>query len=143
MNKTFFIILAVFFIIICIICTFLINIRDEKQQIKNENMEYEEYLNKEILGTQLATLISKVVDINERNNVEKDGKGYYIDNGEYSIKIDLKMATIDKIYPMEEIYNNEITSFVKNFNFIKFKCTSVEYHKKTGKISKLIFEELD
>jgi len=143
MNKTFFIMLAVFFIIICIICTFLINIRAEKQQIKNENMEYEEYLNKEILGTQLATLISKVVDINERNNVEKDEKGYYIDNEENSIKVDLKMTTIDKVYPMEEIYNNEITSFVKNFNFIKFKCTSIEYHKKTGKISKLIFEELD
>lgn len=142
MNKTFFIMLAVFFIIICITCTVLINFRSEKQQIKNENMEYEEYLNKEILGTQLATLISKVVDKNERNNVEKDEKGYYIDNEENSIKVDLKMTTIDKNYPMEEIYNNEITSFVKNFNFIKFKCTSLEYHKKTGKISKLIFEEL-
>lgn len=68
--------------------------------------------------------------------------GYYIDNGENSIKIDLKMTTVNKTYPMEEIYNKEITNFVQNFNFISFKCTSIEYHERTGKISKLVFEEL-
>ena len=77
-------------------------------------------------------MISKVVDQNEKNNIQKNEKNYYIDNGENSIKIDLKMTTIDKIYPMEEIYNNEIASFVQNFNFINFECTSIEYHKKTG-----------
>jgi len=142
MKKTFFIILSIIFIIICIICTFLIDLRAEKVEIKKENSEYEQYLNKEILGTKLATLISKVVDLNERNNIAKDEKGYYIDNGENSIKIDLKMTTIDKTYPMEEIYNNKITAFVQNFNFISFECTSIEYHKKTGRISKLVFEEL-
>ena len=53
------------------------------------------------------------------------------------------MTTIDKTYPMEEIHSNEIVKFVQNFNLIKFKCTSIEYHKKTGKVSKLIFEELE
>ena len=143
MKQSLFIILALLFIIICITCGFLINIRAENAQIKKENLEYEIYLNKEIEGTELATLISKAVNSNKKNNVLKDEKNYYIDNGENSIKIDLKMTTIDKIYPMEEIYNNEIASFVKNFNFINFKCTSIEYHKKTGKISKLIFEELE
>ncbi len=143
MKQTFFMMLTVFFIIICITCTLLINFRAEKNQIKKENMEYEEYLNKEILGTELATLISKTVDKNEKNNVPKDEKGYYIDNGTNSIKIDLKMTTIDKIYPIEEIYNNKITSFVKNFNFISFECISIEYHEKTGRISKLVFEELE
>lgn len=143
MKQTFFMILAVFFIIICITCTVLINLRAEKNEIKKENMEYEQYLNKQILGTDLASLISKTVDKNEKNNVAKDEKGYYIDNGSNSIKIDLNMTTIDKSYPMEEIYNNKIISFVKNFNFIGFECTSIEYHEKTGKVSKLIFEELD
>ncbi len=142
MKNTFLIILAVIFIIICLTCTALINLRAEKTEIKKENVEYEEYLNKEILGTDLASLIGKAVDKNEKNNVQKDEKGYYIENAENSIKIDLKMTTIDKTYPMEEIYNNEMTEFVKNFNLIKFKCTSIEYHKKTGKISKMIFEEL-
>jgi len=143
MKNTLFIVLALFFIIICIICGFLIDLRTEKTEINRENMEYEQYLNKEILGTELATLISKVVDKNEKNSIEKNEKGYYIDNGQNSIKIDLKMTTIDKTYPMEEIYNNKIASFVQNFNFISFECTSIEYHDKTGKVSKLVFEELE
>lgn len=143
MKQQFFITLAILFIIICIICSVLINLQAEKSEIKKENLEYEQYLDKEILSTELATLISKVVDKNEKNNIQKDEKGYYIDNGENSIKIDLKMTTIDKTYPMEEIYNNKITSFVQNFNLIKFRCISIEYHEKTGRISKLIFEELE
>jgi len=142
MKNTLFIILALFLIAICITCGILINIRAEKTETTRENIEYEKYLNKEILGTELATLINKVIDKNEKNSLQKDEKGYYIDNGKDSIKIDLKMTTTDKIYPMEEIYNNQITLFVQNFNFISFKCTSIEYHKKTGKIAKLVFEEL-
>ena len=142
MKNTLFIILAIVFITICIICASLINIRAEKAEIKKENLEYEKILNKEILGTDVATLISKAVDKNERNNVQKDEKGHYIDNRKNSIRIDLKMITIEKTYPMEEIYNNKISSFVQNFNFISFKCTSIEYHEKTGRVSKLVFEEL-
>lgn len=142
MKQSLLIILGLLLIIIFITCGFLINVRAEKIEIRRENLEYEIYLNKEILGTELATLISKAVNINEKNNILKDEKGYYIENKEDSIKIDLKMTTIDKTYPMEEIYNNEIALFVKNFNFIKFKCKGIEYHNKTGRISKLVFEEL-
>ena len=142
MKQTLLLILAVIFIVICIVCYNLINIQSQNEVIKKENYTYEKYLNKEILGTELATLISKVVDQNEKNNVQKDEKGHYINNQQNSIKIDLKMTTIDKTYPMEEIYNNKIVNFVQNFNTIKFKCTNIEYHKETGKISKLIFEEL-
>ena len=136
------IILAIIFIIICVICLNIIDLQAQDKEIKKENLEYEKYLNKEILGSELATLISKVVDKNEKNKVQKDEKGYYIDNKENSIKIDLKMTTIEKTYPMEEIYNSKISNFVQNFNLIKFKCTSIEYHKQTGKISEMLFEEL-
>ena len=143
MKNSFLIILAIFFVIICLISTLLINIQSEKKQIVQENKQYEEFLNKEILGIDLASLIGKVVDKNEKNSVSKNEKGYYINNNQNSIKIDLKMTTIDKTYPMEEIYNNQITKFVQNFNLIKFKCTNIEYHKETGKIAKLVFEELE
>ncbi len=142
MKQSLLVTLAIFFIIICITCTILINLQAEKAEIKKENEQYEGYLNKEILGTNLASLIGKVIDKNEKNNIQKDDKGYYIDNAENSIRIDLNMTTVKKTYPMEEIYNNNIAKFVQNFNLIKFKCTSIEYHEKTGKISKLVFEEL-
>lgn len=143
MKKTFFMLLLTFCVITFIICLNIINIRSEKNEIKKENMQYEKYLNKEILGTELATLINKVIDQNEKNDVQKDEKNYYIDNGENSIKIDLKMITIDKTYPMEEIYNKKIANFVQNFNLIEFKCINIEYHKNSGKVAKLIFEELE
>lgn len=142
MKNTFLLILAIFFIIICIVSGLLIDMNSEKDAIKKENAQYEKYLNEEILGTELATLISKVIDHNEQNNVEKDEKDYYISNNANSIKIDLKMTTIEKTYPMEEIYNNQIINFVQNFNLIKFKCINIEHHKETGRVSKLIFEEL-
>lgn len=142
MKNTFLIILATFFIIICIICVIIINWQSEKEEIQRYNKQYEDYLSKEIYGTDVASLINKAIDQNEKNNIEKDEKGYYITNGENSIKIDLKMTTIDRTYPMEEIYNNQTTKFVENFNLVKFKCSLVEYHKNTGIISKLVFEEL-
>ncbi len=142
MKRTLLIPLVIFFIMICMTCIFLINLKMQSQEIKRENAEFEIFLNKEVLGTDVASLISKAVDKNEKNNIQKDERKYYINNDENSIKIDLKMTTIDKTYPMEEIYNNNITEFVKNFNSIKFKCTSIEYHKKTGKISRITFEEL-
>lgn len=143
MKQTYLIIWGTIFIIICITCGFIINLRIENEQLKKENIQYEKYLNKEILGTELATLIGKAVNNNQKNNVEKDEKGYYINNKQNSIKIDLKMTTIDKTYPMEEIYNKEIANFVQNFNLIEFKCTNIEYHEDTGKVSKLVFEELE
>ena len=143
MKQSLLILLAVIFVIICIICMALINVQTEKKQIKTDNLQYEKYLDKEILGTDVATLINKAVDENEKNKVQKDDKGYYIDNEKNSIKIDLKMTTIDKTYPMEEIYNSKITEFVKNFNLIKFKCTNIEYNQKTGKVSKMFFDEIE
>jgi len=141
MKQSFLLILALFFIIICIVSLNIINIQNEQKKIKKQNEEYEYYLDKKILGTELASLISKVIDQNEKNGVLKDEKGNYIENEDNSIKIDLKMTTVDKTFPMEAIYNNKMINFVQNFNKIQFKCTQIEYHKNSKLVSKLVFEE--
>ena len=143
MRHSLLLILAAIFIIICIVCLNIINIQNEKKQLAKENEIYEQYLNKEIIGTEVATIINKAIDQNERNEIPKDGKGHYIENEENSIKIDFKMITVNKTYPMEAFYNNEIEGFVANFKTVKFKCTDIQYHKNSGKVSKLIFEELE
>lgn len=143
MKSKILLIIALLSITICITCVILINRQAEYKQIKADNKEYEIYFEKEVYGTDLATLIGKTINQNEKNMVKKDEKGYYINNGKNSIEIDLKMHTIEKTYPMEEIYNNKIINFVKNFNIIKFKCTKIEYHEKTKRISNLTFEELE
>lgn len=143
MKKTFLLITAIILIIIFIILGYIFEAQAKQNQAINYNKQYETYLEQEIYGAEIATLINKVTEQNEKNNVQKDEKGYYIDNGTNSIKIDLKMITVEETYPMELIYKKNITNFVKNFNVILFKCTNIEYHKQTGKISKLTFEQIE
>jgi len=96
--------LAFIFIVIALACYNLMGIQSQHNNIKQENVEYESYLNREVLGTDVATIISKVIDKNEKNKIPKDERGLYIPNDTNSIKIDLKMTTIDKTYPMKEVY---------------------------------------
>lgn len=142
MKKTILAIAIPIVIIICSICGLLITKNTTIKNIKKHNSQYEYYLGKSIYGTEVATIINKVVNENETNNVQKDEKGFYVDNNENSVKIEIKMNTNGKTYQMETIYKNDITKFVENFNLVKFNCIKIEYHKNTGNVSKLYFEEV-
>ncbi len=143
MKKTILILLIPIAVIIFSTCGLLITKNTTIKQIKQENSKYEYYIGKTILGTDVTSIINKAIDQNEQNKIPKDGKGYYIENDENSLKIEIEMITIKKTYPMEEFYKNGMTNFVENFNLIQFKCTSIEYHKKTGRIKKIIFRQID
>ena len=140
MKKSILIIITIFFVIMCGLFIFLRNIQAEERALKKENSQYEVYLNQEIYGTDLATLINKIINHNEKNNVQKNKNGYYIED-ENSITLQVNMKTVEKTYKMEQFYNNDITMFVKNFNQIEFKCIDIEY-KQNGKINSLTFEEI-
>lgn len=142
MKKILAILILLFFVIVANTYLLVNNIVNERKQIEMENSEYAEYLTRNIYGTELATLINKTIDKNENNNIAKDKNNYYIENDINSLKIEIKMKITKKTYAMEEIYNNDITEFIKYFNFADFKCTNIEYHEKTGRISKLLFEEI-
>lgn len=143
MRNTFIIILSILIFALCYTISLYVNSKDSIKQIKIENQEYEQYLGKTLYGTDVATVINKVVDQNEKNKIQKDDKGYYIENDTNSIKVDIKMITIEKTFQMEQFYNNDITEFVENFNIVNFKCSEIQYHKKTGKVSRIIFEQLE
>lgn len=135
------IIISLILLAIIIICATLINIKTKvsKATLK-QNQEYEKYLEKNIYGTDVVTLINKAISDNEENNVPKDEKGNYINNNQNSIKIDLVMITdVEKekttTYKMEAISKVGITEFIKNFNIAEFKCTKKEYHSQTGKLA--------
>lgn len=143
MKKVLIILLILFMIIIFSIYALFITNKAQTNSLRNYNREYEEYLDKTIYGTELATLINKATNVNEKNKIEKDKKNHYIENEENSIKIEITMLLTEKTYPMEEIYNTDTAEFVKHFNLEKFKCTKIEYHNKTGKISKMLFEQVE
>lgn len=142
MKKNLFVILGFFIIIIVILSYTYLNYRKMIILANQTNKEYESYTQNEILGSQLMTLINKVIDKNEHNQIELNSENRYIENDENSIKIEIKFLESDKIFSMEAISNLGAEQFIKNYNRMTFKCTKKEYHEKTRKIKYLLFEQI-
>ena len=137
------IILLIFAIVIFIIISYnYYEYKARLQKVAIYNKEYEQYLESEIYGAEIATIINKAVNQNEKNGVEKDEQNYFVENNENSIKIDIHILENDTIYNMERINKKPIEDFVKNFNTIKFKCIKKEYHESTQKIKYILFEQI-
>lgn len=141
MKKFIIIFITIVIVIIALLYGYF-TYNDSIKKVKEENAIYEQYYEKEIYGADLATVINKAINNNETNSIEKDNKGKYVENNEDSIKIDIHIIDNDTIYDMETFYNNGIDKFVENYNTIKFKCTSIDYHKETGKIKYMLFEQI-
>lgn len=140
MKKTILLILGLVLIAVSIIYVKYMNYRNEQNKIKEYNLEYEVYLNEQILGTELTTVINKAVDNNTKNKVPKDENGFYIQNDINSVKIDIKITDNDTTYNMETLYNGGMVAFVQNYNLIYFECTKIEYNN-VGRVKYMIFEQ--
>jgi len=138
--------LTIFFLIIIIIIVGIsylyLNYKSNYYNLKKNNKQFEVYYDKEVYGAEIATIINKAIDNNEKNEVQKDNKGKYIDNNENSIKIDIKMLDNDETYQMETLYAGGMDRFVQYYNQIKFKCTKIEYHTATNKVKFMLFEQI-
>ncbi len=142
MKKIILIILAVIIIVVSIIGIKYYSYIVEQNGVNKENAEYEKYKDQEIYGIDLATLINRTVDKNEKNDIEKNENGIFIQNEEDSIEIEIYMQDNETTYKMENIHNVGTEQFVQYYGNIKFKCSNIEYHKKTGKIKYMLFEQL-
>ena len=143
MKKTAIIIITIFIIIIAIVAINLKAVADDKKAIKQFNQEYEQYLGKQVYGTEVTTVINKAIENNKKYNISKDENDMYIDDGKNCIKVELNMVTVEKTFQMEQLYKAGLTEFVKNFNTIYFECNNIEYHKENGKVSKIVFTEIE
>ena len=145
MKKTLFIIITIIIVGLILLCMYISNNNKKLELIKQVNREYEIYSNKTVIGTDVTTIINKAIDSNEKNGIQKNEKGMYIENDTNSVKVELIMLSEDgpKTFGMESIQKAGITGFVKNFNLINFKCSNIEYHEKTKYIKKIVFEQLE
>lgn len=78
----------------------------------------------------------------KKNSVSKDDKGYFIQNDENSIEIEIYIKDSDTTYKMEQIYKQGVEQFVQFFLNDKFKSSKVEYHEKTKRIKYILFEQI-
>lgn len=140
--KKIFIFLIIIIIIVCIILFQYNSYKREKNAIISENGEFEQYINNEIYGIDLATIINKSIDKNEKNKVLKDENGFFIENDENSIEVEIYIKENETTYKMEQIHKQGTERFVQFFINEKFKCSKVEYNKKNGRIKYMLFEQI-
>ena len=135
--------IIVFVITLVSIATYQYNTyKNQQLQVQKLNAEYENFVEGEILGTSLMTLINKTVDLNKKNGVQLDKNKLFIENDTNSIKIDVKFTDSKKTFPMELIANLGSELFVENYSVMYFKCAKKEYHSKTNNIKYLLFEQI-
>ena len=138
--------IVIFFVLVIIIISGIsylyLNYKAEFNMTRKSNLEFEKYLNEEVYGTDLATIINRAVDNNEKNEVPKNNKAIYLDNGTNSVSIEIKMIDNDTIYQMETIYNKGIQNFIDYYGNIKFKCVEIKYHNSTNKVKYMLFEQI-
>ena len=138
--------IAIFFafiiVIICGVSYLYLNYKADYNMSKKANMEFERYLNKEVYGVDLSTIINRAIDNNQRNEVERNNKGIYLNNDTNSINIEIKIIDSDSIYQMETIYNGGIQNFINYYSNIKFKCVEINYHSSTNKVKYMLFEQI-
>ena len=137
-------ILIFFVVVIAILCTiwYIYSMHKLQRQEKNVYNKYlESNLNKDISGTDLASLINKSANLNEQNNVLKDSNGNYIDNKQNSISIEIKFIDNDGIIKSEKIYANGMDKFVALYGNSKFNLKKIEYHNKNKIVKYAYFEE--
>lgn len=142
MKKIIICILSIFLIIICIVVYGVYQKNENTAQIGVDNKTYESYENKEVLGTDIISIINKATDSNKKNDIKIGEDGNYIDNGKNSIRIEIKFLELDKVITMERINNVGIEKFWRNYGALSFKCTKIEYHEKTHRVKYMYFEEV-
>lgn len=143
MKKTFIIILIIFIAIFTAVVIAVVDLQQTGKQVKQFNQVFEECTDKTLLGSEIASLINKAIDYNERNQIAKNDKGIYQDDGKYSVHIFVKLKKDGEYFDMERINAFKITEFVKNFSLQDFKCKGIEYHKDTKRVSKVYFETIE
>ena len=148
MKKAYIYIICLIAITIAIIMGRYYAYKQKIAEINQYNLQYEQYSQREIYGTELATLINKAMDSNDKNEVskdilQKDDKQIYIyvPNDTNSINIEIKMIDKDNTYKMEAFYQAKLEDFVQLYNECKFSCQKKEYHKD-GKIKYMLFEQV-
>ena len=140
MKKTIIFILCIVIIILSIFGKKYLDYKEQKALIAKENLEYENYLEKDVSGRDLTTAINRAVDNNEKNKISKDENGFYIQNNSNSIEIEIKISDNDTTYKMETLYNGGMVNFIQYYGDILFKCVNINYNSQ-GRVDYLLFEQ--
>ena len=135
MKRTIIFIISIVLIICAILLSKYYSYKEKYNLIQEFNLKYEKYLDKEIEGIDIATIINQAVDDNEKNKYTKD-------NEEINVEIKITEFQDEKIFTMATLYSGGMSEFVKYYGQIPFKCVQTEYGLN-GKIKYMLFEQIN
>ncbi len=144
MKKILIIILIAVVTAIAIFSGRYIELANKKSEINKINNEFLAYQKSIVKINKIVTLMNRAIDINNKNNIEKDENGIYEENNTNSIKVYLKVKSSDSKMEMERLMLNDKAGVEKveyAFSDLIFEMTNVEYHQKTGQVKSITFEE--
>ncbi len=146
MKNKIILIVIIFMIILAVAGYYVINYRNSIIESQKINKQYESYYNVQMLGTEMASLINKTMDINTKEfDIPKDENGLFIENDTNSIKIYINFKYKDdyRKIEMEKIFESGMENFIKTYSTASFKCTEINYHEKTNNVKELTFTETE
>ena len=139
MKKVIIGILLTGLIIIALFFTWYNKNLNELRNIKKFNSEFEGFIDREVTGVDLTTVVNKAIENNNKYEVKKNSDGTYENDGKNSIEIIIKPTKDGNSFPMEAFEKVGMKDFTKSFGGAIFKSTKIEYHDN-GKISKIQFD---
>lgn len=144
MKKILIIIIVAVITVVAVFTGKYIELSKQKSEVKKINNEFLAYQKSIVKINRIVTLMNRAIDINNKNNIEKDENGIYEENNTNSIKVYLKVKSSDSKMEMERLMLNDKAGVEKveyAFSDLIFEMTNVEYHKKTGQVKSITFEE--
>lgn len=149
MKKVLISILIIFILIIIVVTLNISNNVTKMNAISNFNKEFEKFKEKTLYGADVLTIINKAIENNKENNIQRDDEGNFIEDDNYSIKVDLVLLSKDKeeniketVHPMEKLEKVGLDGFISSFSITKFEFKDIKYNSN-GKISKITIKQIE
>lgn len=140
MKKILIIIIISVITVVAVFTGKYIELSKQKAEVKKINNEFLAYQKSIVKINRIVTLMNRAIDINNKNNIEKDENGIYKENNTNSIKVYLKVKSSDSKMEMERLMLNDKAGVEKveyAFSDLIFEMTDVEYHEKQDKLNPL------
>jgi hypothetical protein len=121
-------IITIVIIIISIFVSKYFDLKQKKIEILEFNAQYEKYLDREITGNSITTIINKAIDDRKKDENK-------------AVNIEIKTIDIDRIFTMDVLYGGGIEQFARLYNDILFKSIQYEYNEE-NRIYYILFEQI-
>lgn len=149
MKKTIFFIIMILVLIIVIIIAGISNNKSKERERQAFNVQFESFVGKTMYGADVLTIINKAIDNNTEYDIKKDEEGFYIEDNEHSLRVELILLSKnnegkleEKIHQMETLEKVGLNGFISNFGLTSFECSNIEYNKQK-RVSKIIVKQLE